>query len=238
MYLEVDNREPIDIKNLLSEKIDKIEFKNLDIGDYIFRNELGEIEYVFERKSLSDLESSIKDGRYLEQSFRLLESNIDPRNIFYIIEGNLNQYCNRKSENIKKMLYSAIFSLATNKGFSIMKTLNNVETVDLLYYFFLKAQKMTSEKSIGSKEYTDVIKISKKANITKNNINEIMLCQIPGISNISARAIIFKVSTIENLIKNIRDDPDYLSDIIVKNNSSTRKLSKKVIQSIKDFLLD
>ena len=236
MQLEVDNREPLDIKNLLSEKIPSIVFKNLDRGDFVFKDELGEIKYIFERKSLNDLECSIKDGRYLEQSYRLLESNIDPRNIFYIIEGNFNNYCSRKGENVKKMLFSSIFSLSTKKGFSVMKTINSIETVELLYYFYLKAEKSRNDKE-DSKEYMEVIKASKKSHITKENINEIMLCQIPGISTISAKAIIDKAKNIENMIMNIRENDDYLADIIVKNNSTTRKLSKRVIQSIKDFLL-
>ena len=37
--------------------------------------------------------------------------------------------------------------------------------------------------------YTNVIKSSKKSNITKENINEIMLSQIPGVSSIIANAI-------------------------------------------------
>ena len=43
------------------------------------------LQLIFERKSLADLISSIKDGRYIEQSFRLSECSLDNHNIYYII---------------------------------------------------------------------------------------------------------------------------------------------------------
>ena len=78
MKLYIDNREPkaiIDylefINNNSKNKVN-IEIKSLDLGDYVLYDEENErIIIIIERKSLSDLESSIKDGRYNEQSYRL-----------------------------------------------------------------------------------------------------------------------------------------------------------------------
>ena len=51
--------------------------------------------------------------------------------------------------------------------------------------------------------YEDVIKIQKKANINANNINLIMLMQIPGISQASANCILKEFKTIKNLINSL-----------------------------------
>ena len=74
----------------------KLKVDNLKIGDTVFveidvnENEIGEELVVFERKSLNDLASSIKDGRYAEQSFRLDGYQAVPNhNIVYLIEGDL-----------------------------------------------------------------------------------------------------------------------------------------------------
>ena len=43
----------------------------LDLGDIIISTNEDEELMIIERKSLNDLASSIKDGRYAEQSYRL-----------------------------------------------------------------------------------------------------------------------------------------------------------------------
>ena len=76
MKLYIDNREPkqiINYLNILNKNTNYIiEVTNLELGDYLIYDEINDKTLVIiERKSLSDLEASIKDGRYNEQSFRL-----------------------------------------------------------------------------------------------------------------------------------------------------------------------
>ena len=48
---------------------------------------------IIERKSLSDLIASIKDGRYNEQSYRLIHSSgLYRHHIVYLIEGGFAQH--------------------------------------------------------------------------------------------------------------------------------------------------
>ena len=70
---------------------------------------------IFERKSLSDLIASIKDGRYNEQSLRLSECEVNNRNIYYIIEGNTMNFCNRQNETNQKMLFSSMLSISSKR---------------------------------------------------------------------------------------------------------------------------
>ena len=57
------------------------------------------------------------------------------------------------------------------------------------------------QQQAQSKDYCSVIKKVKKDNITEENIGEIMLCQIPGISSVTALTIMEKFKTLPNLIK-------------------------------------
>ena len=66
-----------------------ISLKPLDIGDAIITNNEAPL-LIFERKSISDMLASLKDGRYLEQSYRLQHFNLHNHLITYIIEGNIN----------------------------------------------------------------------------------------------------------------------------------------------------
>ena len=73
--------------------------------------------------------SSIKDGRYEEQSYRLNGMTTHNHNIYYLIEGDVNKSNRFKDTSMEKLtLYSAMFSLNYYKGFSIMRTFNMEET--------------------------------------------------------------------------------------------------------------
>ena len=54
---------------------------------------------IIERKTLNDLASSIKDGRYKEQGYRLSNCSLHNHNIFYLIEDNLSSYNSKFNNN-------------------------------------------------------------------------------------------------------------------------------------------
>ena len=65
----------------------EIVVESLPLGDVIICGNNKEEKILIERKSLSDLAASIKDGRYEEQSYRLNGSPYHNHNIIYLIEG-------------------------------------------------------------------------------------------------------------------------------------------------------
>ena len=88
--------------------------------------------------------------------------------------------------------------------------------------------------------YCTVVKKVKKDNITPENIGEIILCQIPGISAVSAIAIMKKFSTFPNFMKEIKENPDCLNDIMCDTKGDTnksRKLGKNCIENLKRYFL-
>ena len=90
LELIYDSRE-LKLKELFNaSKPDYIELKEsyLDLGDIIFKHNNNEV-LVIERKTLSDLYSSIQDGRYKEQKIRLM-SQYNREQIVYLIEGDVN----------------------------------------------------------------------------------------------------------------------------------------------------
>jgi len=140
----------------------KLKVDNLKIGDVAFietdknENEIGDELLIFERKSLNDLASSIKDGRYAEQSFRLDGYQAVPNhNIVYLIEGDLSKYRENQFSRInKKTLLSSMFSILYYKGFSVVRTMNVVETCELVWSWADKLERemvRTNSKS-GSKK--------------------------------------------------------------------------------------
>ena len=267
----------------------------LPLGDIIICDDKEE-KLIIERKSLSDLSSSIKDGRYEEQSYRLNGLNHHNHNIIYLIEGDMNRLNLFKDRIDKTTLYSAMLSLNYYKGFSVLRSSNTEETALIICNMAYKIKK--SEETDGKRafysnqrvvtpltvvsgvpsltgafgfgslhttiidasvndmttpsdnasgvpslendvepNYCSVIKKVKKENITVENIGEIMLCQIPGISSVSAIAVMTQYKTIQNLILKLKEDDTCLTNVTYTNTKNqVRKINKTVISNIKKFL--
>jgi ERCC4-type nuclease len=246
--------------------------EQLPLGDIIINDGFKEL-IIIERKSLTDLAASIKDGRYEEQSYRLNGLEHHNHNIVYLIEGDFSKFNSFKYNAFKgtfdkQTLYSAMFSINYYKGFSLMRSQSVDETAHIIFNMAFKLAKETSKQAFYSnslsnslpnslansldnsldnslpnslpnnlvnveKDYCAVIKKVKKDNVTAENIGEIMLCQIPGVSSASALAIFEQFKTLPNLIKCIEADSKCMDKICTKDaNGKSRKISKTTIATI------
>lgn len=242
--------------------------KVIPLGDIILNTDEDKPVCIIERKSLTDLLASIKDGRYEEQSHRLLNaSGLVPHNIIYIIEGQISQL---RSLMEKKIIYSSIASLNFFKGFSVFRTNSVQETAELIVWIsdkidrnFTKGiipaylriisnmqplanstiespdvQLSTETSSTPIPSYVNFVKKVKKDNITPDNIGEILLSQIPGISSVTAQAIMKLYPSFPRLIQELGKNPECLNNTSYESNGKTRKISKACIESVKQYLID
>ena len=229
--------------------------ESLPVGDVILSSSDGETDYIiFERKSLQDLAASIRDGRYKEQSHRLQAlPHVHNHNVVYIVEGDFARYNERFSKIGKKALYSAMCSLNYYKGFSVVRTMSIMETHELIqyyadklaaspapygHYYSVDAPQPEQPDDAEAVSYCSVLKVKqvKRENITPQNIGEIMLCNIPGVSSKTAAAIVKKYPTLRALMESLKTcgSGDCLNDIQMETQ---RKLSKQCIQNIYNFLM-
>jgi len=249
-----------------------IEKRVLQLGDIIFTSDDESVVHlVIERKSFSDLLASVKDGRYAEQSHRLIHCFPNPHNIVYLLEG---MFSTVHQEKDKKKIISCMASLNYFKGFSLMRTVSASETAQHIVYLADKIAKElplkkpqaieisaepsaepSPEANTNSLEssapqptnvqatqptvvpYCSVVKAAKKANITKENIGEIILCQIPGISSTTAVELMKPFNTFAEFMNKIKEDSAYLNSVAIENNGKKRKIGKNVIDGIREFLL-
>lgn len=253
MLLKIDNRERtlINIVNALIKayKLDiTIHIENLPLGDIIFYDDNKEKDVVIiERKSLSDLASSIKDGRYAEQSLRLSHLDIPNHNIYYLIEGNMEDYSSKYTRVTRATLYSSMFSIQYYKGFSLTRSFDVQETAEIILRYYIKLLRDVSkrpyynndlEKKDSTIEYSQVIKKIKKDNIVPENIGGIILSQIPGISFTISSVVMDTYGSLYNLLTELTKNSKCLDDLQYTTKSGqTRRISHKAIQSIKDYLL-
>jgi len=223
-----------------------VEKRIIPIGDILILDDSDQTLLIIERKSVSDLISSVKDGRYREQSHRLIHSSGIPRHhIVYIIEGLFSKI---RTPVEKKMVYTSMISLQVYKGFSVVRTNTMFETAE---WILSCAKKVGSELVKGvlpwsntcvetaeePPAYCSVVKQVKKENITPDNVGEIILSQIPGISAVSAIAVMRKFKTISHLIDCIKQDTTCMDDIVCDSKGKTRKLGQNVKQNILRFLI-
>jgi ERCC4-type nuclease len=77
----------------------------------------------------------------------------------------------------------------------------------------------------------------KKENVTPENIGEIVLCQIPGISSTTAISIMKRFGTFPQLMKAMQENPNCLDDVTYESNGKIRKINKPCIENIKKYFL-
>lgn len=272
--------------------------QELKIGDILIQTPDENDILLIERKSFADLLSSIKDGRYEEQSHRLLNtSELPPHSIIYLLEGMFSQVYNPRD---KQVIYSAMTTMNYFKGFSVYRVSSTQEAAEWLiftaaklekelergkhpYYFsapFLNMFQIKQEKratifisdnatrnnnyvdhvrpanfivpdqvsenklvetpnvEIQPPNYCNFVKKVKKDNITPENIGEIMLCQIPGISSVTAIAIMKQFGTFPKLIQALQENPQCLDGMACETaNGKSRKISKSSIENIHKFFI-
>lgn len=233
---------------------------NMPIGDIIIyddsRGDKLVEKIIIERKSVNDLAASIRDSRYREQSFRLSECSLPNHNIFYLIEGSFANLGRRYNKNT---LLSAMTSISYHKGFSLYRTFSVAESAEWIVRLADKLHRSDDMPYYGvndtsviggggggggegkSDNYSSVVKRIKKNNITRENIGEIMLMQIPGVSSAAAKAVMATHKNISALLHVLTITPDALDDIRVgperqENPTKIRKLNKTCKANIYNYL--
>jgi len=203
-----------------------VETKNLEVGDMTFSN------YLVERKTWSDLEASIKDGRYHEQSFRLETAQTNGFKVYYMLEGSLLTYSGSLSRDA---LLSAMINM-TKKGFFVLQPANVEETARYIMRMVDLSQK---ETVVMTYEESSIIK-KKNSHLNRDNISLYMLAQIPYVSVSIATVLMEKYGHVKGLLLAMEKNPREIEEFTYSNKDPTKvkpkRLNKNVIQNLNLFL--
>jgi crossover junction endonuclease MUS81 len=239
-----------------------IEKRVIPLGDILFTSDDESITYqIIERKSVADLLASVKDGRYAEQSYRLGNCFPNRHNIVYLIEGQVRDHDKKLVFACMASLnYFKGFSIT--RTVSLAETAQYIEiTADKIARELGKGTSQASSAATPSAatpsaastttiptevagptnveavDYCSVVKVAKKANITRENIGQLMLMQIPGISSTISGEIMRPFATFAAFIDHLRSEPAYLETIVLESSGKKRKLGSNVVAAIRDYLL-
>ena len=175
LRIVVDEREKKSgIPSLLKGIGINLEIKTLPVGDYIVAPET-----IVERKSISDLVSSVFDGRLFDQCNRMKENFQFP---IIIIEGDTNEI----EELIENpfVFYGAVSSVAIDFKIPIISTPNASHTAKLLV-------SMCSRKDIAKGPF--IKKIRKSDDIQRQQLS--VLSSLPGVGEKLAIRMLEKFGT-------------------------------------------
>ena len=136
----IDQREPLELKQHCLFNLYTTHLRNLELGDIILKTPT--LELIIERKTISDLASSIRDGRLREQKIRLIK-NYPRKNIIYIIEGDITK--NNSSMKFNKInkytIYSSIINMLVRDNINLFMSSDIQNTVEFIEMLIKKIQK-------------------------------------------------------------------------------------------------
>ena len=184
MELVIDSREPPFFKTFF----DHSTCSTLETGDFEIRDGSTPVA-LFERKTLADLASSIKDGRYHSQRERLMNAQQNIPIVGYIFEGESipspdSTFCNIPSKSI----WSTMVNVSGRDKLTVFRSCSKLETCHFLATFLRNYKKWSASKRTFSL-------IQRRPRLKKEPLLVKMLCQIDRVSSSTANAIYKKFKT-------------------------------------------
>ena len=189
-----------------------LEIKTLPVGDYIVAPET-----VVERKTISDLVSSVFDGRLFDQCNRLKEHYQFP---ILLIEGDLDEI-EKLTEN-PFVFYGAISSIAIDFKIPVIPTPNAYHTSKLLV-------SMCSRKDTISGPF--IKKIRKSNNLQKQQLS--ILCSLPGVGEKTAIRMLEKFGTPLNVLSSSTTELSKVTGLGEARAKNIKKILKSQSKHLK-----
>jgi len=175
--IAVDNREDSLFKELLESHGAEVQFSQLPVGDFICSDRT-----VIERKSRSDFETSVIDGRLFDQLARLSSSY---SRVILVVEGT-----EGTGSLQKHSLLGAYSSVLTDYGAGIFFTRNAKATAELIYA-------IAKHEQLMEKRPLRISGRSKGKTLAKNQL--VIVEMLPLVGPKMARTLLENFGTIQNL---------------------------------------
>ncbi len=175
----IDYREHIIIDSFHTQNI-PFTTQNLPIGDFIIQNNTNKL--IIERKTFSDLVSSIIDGRFRDQKSRLSQLSLHENNVSILFIFEKNQFPPKFSKNKD----GAILNLLFNSTFKVLFSNSPTHTTNLLYNIYHKFSSFIFPQNLQPVQQINLKNYKKHSNTSPFFK---LLISIDGISTVTANKI-------------------------------------------------
>ena len=234
--LYIDTREKKLLPYIQCEYIEK----QLDLGDIFIDSP--SYKLMIERKTISDFNASLRDGRYRNQKLRLLEwrdTDITTKRVIYILETN--------SDTKDSAYWGAVINASLRDNIIVIQTDNTKKTAEIIDDIKKKVDenKFENLKITRSEIYLEGCNNNKKGDYSNPETFYLgVLTLIPGISKNMSAEIVQRFPTLILLIDEIKKNMantelkmkkrlQFLSQIKINE----RRLGDKIAEKICNYLL-
>jgi ERCC4-type nuclease len=238
--LVIDSRER-KLISILNNCNHPVETKNLDIGDIqIVSNEDDTVVACFERKTVTDIAASIKDGRYREQKLRLMAMSCAVKG--YIVEDSIPIF-NDAGGVSSSTIRSAIMNTIVRDKLCVFQSSSTYETYLWCVKLIEKCGEQRWDEITEMSEqprYTEVVSTVKKKNMTPENCFITQLKVMPGISDSAAGAISREFCSFRDIYDNLHNKTESERKTVFEGlvTEKKRKLGPKVAETLNRYLFE
>ena len=204
--------------------------RRLDVGDV--QATIDDKIVVFERKTWSDLASSICDGRWKEQKARMMNSQDDhPTKYMYIIEGPLLGWASNIHGMQSKCMWGAIVKTALRDEMPVFHSQTPEDTAEIINYIVSNSDIRRSARN----DESAIAGLNKTYKRKRDNMNDTsnvyraMLSVTPGMSANKADAIMQRWPTLRCLMGATKSE---LENVMCGNRKLGPVLSAKLCELI------
>lgn len=243
LKLDIDHREAHLIEALNKQGFDEFTKCNLDVADIRITSD-DAVVCIIERKTISDLNQSITDGRWKDQKNRLL-TNYPISRIMYIVEGcaftETSQYT--KFPISYERVRGAIINTLFRDNIKVVCVSDVQETARFVVEVFSRFKRNTNlyieSKNDGPVSILHHASVSSMKKHTRNScmnkqvFAESTLSLVPGVSLQIASTIMEKYGTLQTMLRTCREQE--LADI---KTPSGRRIGSKIAKRIIEYLFD
>lgn len=239
----LDSREAHLKQELVKNEVNHV-IEQLAVGDILFRlknkdGTVGKILFICERKTTSDLYSSIVSSRFREQRERLKSTGVK---VCFLIE-NYKDVSSQFNKNSTNVVSGALQNLVLFHNIHILPTFSAKHSAKVMVDIRKKIQEaIDSGKEIGGGE-TDkvsdsmaVVAMTQKKDKLMEHIHEHQLMLIPGVSTNVAKAISILYPTVRKLVdaydkaETMKEKHELLSNIQLGKRKLGKILSKRIYE--------
>lgn len=225
MNIQVDSREPPKIREALAAAGAGV--CQLNVGDYLIRAK--NVNYIFERKTLQDLRSSIQRGHWQSQCERLRnlqDQNPETVRTFLIVEGALSLSDEMSSDFVEyssvswESVQHAILNVQIRDRFGVIMSASGNTTVNILKHIAKQVEPGST------KTHVQHLGQSPKQLIADNLFMHQMML-IKGMSQALAKAFVARFPNMQSVFRHFQDmdSADAISEISqIRPEQGTRRI--------------
>lgn len=178
VHIIIDNREDQHFEELLEKYGAHVEYKTLEVGDFLCSSRL-----AIERKTRSDFEQSVIDGRLFSQ---LPNLTANYERVVIIVEGE-----NDSERLSRSSLLGAYSNIVADSGASLIFTRNQDATAEIIFHF-------AKHEQIAKKQPLRIF--ARKKTFTPSQSARAVAESLPMVGPKLAKSLLRHFGCIENLM--------------------------------------